>query len=131
MSNHAPAIPADFGLTQLQYYATLPTLSGAIAQGGTGYVTGATVQKNTQLGQDQTTVLFAEPGALGSFDQDAFEATYTTSLTDCLQAMATYTGIPLAELQSQVAILRIWVFASVANPALAYSEQEAMTYPAS
>jgi hypothetical protein len=128
MSNHFPASPTGFGVTQIQYITNLGNLSGDLVSGGSGYVTGPEISQALQMDALQLTVTFTTPGGTGSFDQDAFESAYKDSVTGVLQAVGTFSGVPLAALQSQVHVLRLW---NLATADLAWSTgiQDEMSYP--
>lgn len=125
MSNLFPAVPADLQLAQLQYIAVLPDVSiqpGSPLAYGTG-VTPELIYTPPQLG---ASFVFTVPGTFGAFDQGAFEALLTQSVTAVVQVLAGMSGEDAGALQKLVTVSRTWTWSDSGGYQLTW--QDTMPY---
>lgn len=126
MSNNFPAVPADIRLCQLTYVAILP--GPALAPGSAldfgSEVSTQLVYSAPNLGASFT---FATPGQFGTFDQQAFEAMLSQSVTAVVEVLAGMSGQDAGALQAQVNVVRSWQWTDGSGYQLSWQDQ--MTYP--
>lgn len=126
MANNFPAMPSDLGLFQLAYNASLPTPS---YQSTSPLNFGTEVETQLVYSAPSIAVKFTfDPaGSTGTFDQDTVEAMIAAEVTSVCTVLSNMSGVPLAQVQAQVTVVRAWTWTDGAGYVAGW--QDAMTYP--